>query len=410
MQFETMNDFSFVSKIGVFILDDNGKLVYQTEHYTQIAGVLDSVSELLDVRERCQASIIKASYETLRFRGRYIFADPRGFFFFVSPVYREAKKYLSVFGGPILMSSIEDYFEYELLPKIPTGDYHGLLEELSTIPVRDATSLLALSEQLHINAEYVSDGTRPEYFESIDESFSPNKQLSDYVNSFFNETEQDNGRRMLDEVQKLTQLLASINTNAAQILLRDIVDMMLFHPGKNLDAIRKQIVEIMTYLTAAMIRDGAQEEYIKDQKKELLPQVDALDNLQDIILWLNGFLSLYSGYVIKNPYSKRSDLVREAINYIQVNYSKRMTIEDAAAHIYIAPQYLSRLFKEETGYSFRDYLNRFRIERSKDFLHDSSISLADVSTLTGYSDQSYFTKVFMRYAKTSPNRYRNSIR
>lgn len=77
-----------------------------------------------------------------------------------------------------------------------------------------------------------------------------------------------------------------------------------------------------------------------------------------------------------------------------------------AGRVYLSPAYFSRLFKEETGESFTVYLNRVRIERSKELLLHQNLRLADIAQLVGFEDQSYFTKVFKKIVGMPPLRYR----
>ena len=70
--------------------------------------------------------------------------------------------------------------------------------------------------------------------------------------------------------------------------------------------------------------------------------------------------------------------------------------------------YLSKLFKDETGYSLFSYINHVRIEKSKELLLNDTISLVDVAGLCGFEDQSYFTKVFKKETGISPKRFRDN--
>ncbi|MDD5603976.1 MAG: helix-turn-helix transcriptional regulator, partial [Eubacteriales bacterium] len=59
--------------------------------------------------------------------------------------------------------------------------------------------------------------------------------------------------------------------------------------------------------------------------------------------------------------------------------------------------------------NFSSYLNLKRVETSKRLLADSSVNLLEIAGLSGFEDQSYFTKVFKKYTGTSPGKYRESM-
>ncbi|MFQ9681575.1 MAG: helix-turn-helix transcriptional regulator [Ruthenibacterium lactatiformans] len=88
-------------------------------------------------------------------------------------------------------------------------------------------------------------------------------------------------------------------------------------------------------------------------------------------------------------------MIHRCIQYISVNYKERITLEDTARMVYLSPAYLSRIFKQETGVTFNEYLNRAREQGEGTFAppraaHDGYF------LAVGYEDQSYFTKVFKR--------------
>ena len=85
----------------------------------------------------------------------------------------------------------------------------------------------------------------------------------------------------------------------------------------------------------------------------------------------------------------------------------RITLDDTAAHVYLSPSYLSKIFKEEMRTTFNAYLNSVRVEKSKTILLSNSLSISEVSDLVGFADQSYFNKVFKKYAGITPKKYRD---
>jgi YesN/AraC family two-component response regulator len=96
------------------------------------------------------------------------------------------------------------------------------------------------------------------------------------------------------------------------------------------------------------------------------------------------------------------------MEYVKANYNQKITLDDIARHVYLSRSYLSSIFKEETGQSLFSYINSVRVEKSKMFLLDNSVSLVDISELCGFEDQSYFTKVFKKATGVSPKKYRDS--
>ena len=86
--------------------------------------------------------------------------------------------------------------------------------------------------------------------------------------------------------------------------------------------------------------------------------------------------------------------------------NKKITLDDIADNVYLSRTYISRIFKEEMKVTLTKYINKIRIDKSKQLLLDSSLTLADVANLTGFDDQSYYSKTFRSITGMSPGKYR----
>lgn len=102
-------------------------------------------------------------------------------------------------------------------------------------------------------------------------------------------------------------------------------------------------------------------------------------------------------------YSKQ---VVKAIEYINEHLHSRILLRDAAAVLHLSEAYLSRLFKEATGQTFGDFVNRRKIENAANLVRYSEYTDAEISNLMAFSSQSYFIKQFRKYTGMTPKTYR----
>nr|WP_238357619.1 response regulator [Cohnella zeiphila] len=108
-----------------------------------------------------------------------------------------------------------------------------------------------------------------------------------------------------------------------------------------------------------------------------------------------------------NSYSPH---VREAIGYIHKHYRQAISLEEAASRAGITASYLSRLFKEETGIAFTEYLNRHRIEIGKQLLAEGQTKAKTIYGKIGFNNYSYFIKVFKDIVGMPPQKYAQTTR
>ena len=92
--------------------------------------------------------------------------------------------------------------------------------------------------------------------------------------------------------------------------------------------------------------------------------------------------------------------------FIKSNYMHKISLGDIAEHVYMSKSYISKIFNEEMHMSISSYINKVRIDKSKHLLLDDSMTIADIASLTGFEDQSYFTKQFKTATGLSPKKFR----
>ncbi len=95
-----------------------------------------------------------------------------------------------------------------------------------------------------------------------------------------------------------------------------------------------------------------------------------------------------------------------AQQYLERHYQQALSIQNIAQDIGMSPRNFSRRFKQATGDSPSDYLQRVRIEVAKELLTNSNLSIAQITEKSGFSDASYFSRTFQRYVQLKPNQYR----
>ena len=98
--------------------------------------------------------------------------------------------------------------------------------------------------------------------------------------------------------------------------------------------------------------------------------------------------------------------IRAAIEYMENNYKKDLSLSEIAAYTGLSDNYFSNLFKKETGEGITSYLNRIRIRHAEELLRDSGIRVYEVAEAVGYKNASYFTTIFKKVTGQSVSEYR----
>lgn len=105
----------------------------------------------------------------------------------------------------------------------------------------------------------------------------------------------------------------------------------------------------------------------------------------------------------------RSPVVAQVLGAIQKNYAEEMSLKALGAQYHIHPVYLGQLFQKETGESFTEYVNKFRIEKAKELLKTTGLKVHDIARQVGYWETGYFYKQFKKYVGISPTDYKGLL-
>lgn len=111
------------------------------------------------------------------------------------------------------------------------------------------------------------------------------------------------------------------------------------------------------------------------------------------------------GNVVSTTHQKVADVA----SYIATHYTTSLSLTSLAQHFFINKSYLSRIFKEVTGYTITEYIHIARIQAAKKLLTQDDLSILEVATAVGYGNLTYFERVFNKITETSPLKYRKQF-
>jgi AraC-like DNA-binding protein len=121
----------------------------------------------------------------------------------------------------------------------------------------------------------------------------------------------------------------------------------------------------------------------------------------------NTYLKQKAGAKNKTPAWARE--LKEIIQD-QIDTNLSLSLKEISEGLKVNPAYVSREFaKYFDNLSYGEYIRKLRIEKAMELLHTSSQSLSEIAYLTGFSDQSHFTRIFKRYTGKNPSDYKKSL-
>ncbi|KIL42172.1 hypothetical protein SD70_03165 [Gordoniibacillus kamchatkensis] len=102
-----------------------------------------------------------------------------------------------------------------------------------------------------------------------------------------------------------------------------------------------------------------------------------------------------------------SYIIKKALSIVNQRYTEDLQLAQVAEEVFVTPNYLSRLFKQETGQSFSECLSGLRLEKAKELLTTTALKVYQIGELVCYPNPRYFNDWFQKSTGVTPSEYRN---
>ena len=177
--------------------------------------------------------------------------------------------------------------------------------------------------------------------------------------------------------------------------------------SKSLDEMKKQIDDLNTFLyTYFLITYNKDLTEIHDDFTLKLKKAEDKSALKYIA---KDLIESYSNSLLDEMEFSRNEIIDKALKIINSEYTLGLNLEELAEKLHLSKNYLCSLFKEETGYTFCQYLNTLKTNKAKKLLLEDKKTLEYISYECGFSSQPHFTMTFKKYTGKTPREYKMSV-
>ncbi len=176
----------------------------------------------------------------------------------------------------------------------------------------------------------------------------------------------------------------------------------------SVNKIRKKLLELMVIFHRLAfdykIDDG---ELIKQQ--DYIEELQSIQDVPELKIWCRERIEFITKSINDIREKRVNSLILRSISFIKENYKSDITLEDVSREVNISPHYFSKLFKDETGENFIEYLTSLRIQKAKEFLERGYLSIKEICFEIGYGDPNYFSRIFKKVVGVTPTEYKDSV-
>ncbi|MDO3408245.1 AraC family transcriptional regulator [Saccharibacillus sp. CPCC 101409] len=173
--------------------------------------------------------------------------------------------------------------------------------------------------------------------------------------------------------------------------------------------VRNKFIAKIALISRAAIRGGLTPSISYQLYNVYLEHVERMTDSSSISYLFSQVLRDYT-HRVKNAgsFAKLDNTLYEAVQFIEQNTNKKITVADVADHVGYNRSYLSRRFSKELGQNLSDFIKERKLEEGKDLLAFTDKSISEISSYLSFSSQSHFQRAFKEQFHITPHAFRRS--
>lgn len=407
---------SFTNATGLTanIVDIEGRSIFSKDDAQQNCEFCQLIWQYQKQKSmhRCSAAYARAGRQAAMFGEPYIFRCPAGLVEWAAPIVIDGEHLGSIICGQVLMWEPEDFFwiEVQAMNRNITDDFAPLIEAAKKLKVVSGEKVQASADLLFVAANYIMKSgweslrQRQEIARQqslLNEEIQNRKALEKKLN--------DQNMALTYSLNKERELVSKIKLDdyeEAKRAFRELLADIFIVGAAKLSSVKARTLELLVVVSRGAVDAGAEFEHILEINAEVMQAIALQSTVEEIDMKAINALEKYMQAVHRNNKVKNHQIINKIKEYIRNNCCQNLTLEAIADSVYLSPYYTSRIFKEEQGITIMDYLTKVRIEEAKKYLRNPKYNIDEISEKLGYSDPSYFSKVFKRHVGLSPSQFR----
>ena len=195
------------------------------------------------------------------------------------------------------------------------------------------------------------------------------------------------------------------NVDALCTVVNRYFDWMMENYGSCEYDIKLKVLEFVLRAETISYNAGGRT-YRFRSRQDYLPAITGMTDMEMVRGWFIDKMSQAAREVSDNMATQSGGVISQAKAYILANYQKEISLDDVSRAVDISPYYFSKIFKEETGQNFIEYLTAIRMEKAKELLTGSGLSMKEICAQVGYADPNYFSRTFKKNVGLTPTEYK----
>lgn len=362
--------------------------------------------------QRCIGAYARAGKQAAIFGEPYIFRCPSGLIEWAAPIIIDGEHLGSIICGQVLMWEPEEFFWIELreMNKVLTEDFESLFDAAKELKVVSGKKVQGAADLLFVTANYFMKAGWENLRHQQELALQQSLLHEEIQNRKSLEAKLSIQNLNLDySLEKERELISKVrlgDLDKAKKNFQELLAEIFIIGAAKLPVIKTRVLELGIILSRASVDGGADSNEALEINSAFLQDIHTLNTIEEIDLAAVRALERNLEAVRRNNKGKNQSVIQGIKGFIRNNHYKNLTLEEISASVYLSPYYVSRIFKESQSITVMDYVTKVKLEEAKKLLRNPRYQIDQIAQKLGYSDASYFSKVFRRNEGMSPTQFR----
>ena len=296
-------------------------------------------------------------------------------------------------------------FDLDLIDEFKNGDINNFKNYFYEIPLMDENVILT-------NIYAILTTVYPKMSFEV-KHIIENSPLHIIPSNYISKEESIHQIKMIENRYKIeNELMDAVSkgdsTKSTILLKKMMTSGVSARFSQSLRILKNSLYIFNTLLRKAIEKGNVHPYYIDQISSYFSIKIESVIDEKEIYDFMNQMVNDYCEYVHKYSHMNYSPIIQKVIQYININLSKEITLNELSELVSVNPSYLSSTFRNETGVNLIYYINSQKIEHASYMLRNSKYSISYIAHSVGFYDLNYFSRVFKKHMGCTPTNYRKS--
>jgi len=212
----------------------------------------------------------------------------------------------------------------------------------------------------------------------------------------YEDIKKNEGQLLRLYVENEKKMFVSIN-NLEEVSIFTYIDMLHKQTVESNICSYEEIIQVCYKLVIAaksVLNSRSVEKELIEDEIMLLEQIKDFEQLESLFNWIKDYFKNIFEVAKSKDKRKYNSIINYIVENIEKNYMSDIELNNIAKKLFLSANYLSTLFKKETGVSFKSYLTNHRLQKAKELLLDPHYKIYQIANIVGYENEEYLCRLF----------------